>query len=68
MCAFRERQGLAKLNRRTEKKVKEMAMQAEEERRHADQYKEQVHTHTDSITGGWHGNVCAVKSLKYRNI
>ena len=40
--AFRERQALAKTNRRADKKMKEMAMQADDERRHADQYKEQV--------------------------
>ena len=38
----RERQALARLNRKAEKKMKEYIMQAEDERRHADQYKEQV--------------------------
>ena len=32
----------AKSNRRLEKKIKELMMQLEDERRHADQYKEQV--------------------------
>ena len=34
---------LAKNNRKLEKKYKEALLQGEEERRHADQYKEQVH-------------------------
>ncbi|XP_023930461.1 myosin-10-like [Lingula anatina] len=38
----RDRQALAKSNRRLEKKLKEMVMQVEDERRHADQYKDQV--------------------------
>ena len=33
---------LAKSNRKLEKKYKEALLQGEEERRHADQYKEQV--------------------------
>ena len=33
---------LAKNNRKLEKKYKEALLQGEEERRHADQYKEQV--------------------------
>lgn len=39
---FRERAAANKLVRRTEKKLKEVFMQVEDERRHADQYKEQV--------------------------
>ncbi|KAI0207651.1 hypothetical protein LSAT2_007632 [Lamellibrachia satsuma] len=38
----RDRQALAKANRRLEKKMKELIMQGEDERRIADQYKEQV--------------------------
>jgi len=38
----RERAAANKLVRRTEKKLKETMMQIEDERRHADQYKEQV--------------------------
>lgn len=38
----RERSGLQRANRRLEKKLKELALQVEDERRHADQYKEQV--------------------------
>jgi len=38
----RERQQLSRNNRRQEKKLKELTMQMDEERRHADQYKEQV--------------------------
>ena len=38
----RERNTLQRANRRLEKKLKEMAVQAENERVHADQYKEQV--------------------------
>lgn len=33
---------LSRANRKVEKKMKELIMNAEEERRHADQYKEQV--------------------------
>ena len=40
----RERQQLNRLSRRQEKKLKELTMQMDEERRHADQYKEQVTT------------------------
>lgn len=39
---LRERAAVNKLVRRTEKKLKEVFMQVEDERRHADQYKEQV--------------------------
>lgn len=39
---YRERQNLAKINRRTEKKLKEFALSIEDERRNAEQYKEQV--------------------------
>jgi hypothetical protein len=38
----RERQALSRINRKVEKKLKEFVLQAEDERRHADQYKEQV--------------------------
>lgn len=40
--SLRERALLAKNNRKLEKKYKESVLQVEEERRHADQYKEQV--------------------------
>ena len=39
----------AKSNRRLEKKIKELMMQLEDERRHADQYKEQVEKVRDII-------------------
>lgn len=39
---FRERAIANKLVRKTEKKLKEVVMQVEDERRHADQYREQV--------------------------
>ena len=42
LAFFRERAMLAKNNRKLEKKYKEALLQGEEERRHADQYKEQV--------------------------
>ncbi len=43
ICALhRERAAANKIVRRTEKKLKEVFMQVEDERRHADQYKEQV--------------------------
>lgn len=38
----RERAIATKIVRKTEKKLKEVMMQAEDERRHADQYREQV--------------------------
>lgn len=38
----RERLAQAKANRKMEKKLKELLMQVEDERRHADQYKEQL--------------------------
>lgn len=37
-----DRQNFAKSLRKSEKKVRELSLQVEEERRHADQYKEQV--------------------------
>lgn len=43
--SLRERTLLAKNNRKLEKKYKEAMLQVEEERRHADQYKEQVGLH-----------------------
>jgi hypothetical protein len=39
---FRERFAQQKINRKQDKKLKELVMQLEDERRHADQYKEQV--------------------------
>lgn len=39
---FRERAIANKLVRKAEKKLKEALMQSEDERRHADQYREQV--------------------------
>lgn len=45
LVCFRERAMLAKNNRKLEKKCKEAMLQVEEERRHADQYKEQVCSH-----------------------
>jgi hypothetical protein len=39
---LRERFAQQKSNRKQEKKLKELVMQLEDERRHADQYKEQV--------------------------
>ena len=38
----KERFAQQKMNRKLDKKLKEFAMQLEDERRHADQYKEQV--------------------------
>ncbi|XP_052263225.1 myosin heavy chain, non-muscle-like isoform X5 [Dreissena polymorpha] len=38
----KERNNMQRANRRLEKKLKEVALQAEDERRHADQYKDQV--------------------------
>lgn len=40
---LRERAMANKLVRKTEKKLKEVVMQVEDERRHADQYREQVY-------------------------
>lgn len=37
-----ERLGLQKSNRKMEKKLKELILQLEDERRHTDQYKEQL--------------------------
>ena len=42
MCFLRQRYDLSKLIRRSEKKIKDAGLQAEEERRLADTYKEQV--------------------------
>ena len=42
MSFHRERMAQAKLSRKQEKKVKETFLQLEDERRHADQYKEQA--------------------------
>lgn len=42
LCRFRERAIANKLVRKAEKKLKEALMQSEDERRHADQYREQV--------------------------
>lgn len=41
-CVRRERLAQQKANRKSEKKLKEFIMQLEDERRHNDQYKEQV--------------------------
>lgn len=58
ICALhRERAAANKIVRRTEKKLKEVFMQVEDERRHADQYKEQVNEtqnanlHSQSVLG-----------------
>lgn len=48
----RERAAANKLVRRTEKKLKEIFMQVEDERRHADQYKEQVARHAGALQPG----------------
>lgn len=53
---LRERQGATKLVRRTEKKLKEVLLQVDDERRNTEQYKDQVrgfslsasHTHPKS--------------------
>lgn len=45
----KERAAANKLVRRTEKKLKEIFMQVEDERRHADQYKEQMEKAADHI-------------------
>lgn len=43
LCSwFRERQGATKLVRRTEKKLKEVILQVDDERRNTEQYKDQV--------------------------
>jgi hypothetical protein len=42
-CPCSDRAGLAKALRKSDKKVREVSLQFEEERRHADQYKEQVY-------------------------
>jgi hypothetical protein len=42
LLRFRERFAQQKINRKQDKKLKELVMQLEDERRHADQYKEQV--------------------------
>lgn len=47
---IRERTQLQRLLRRQEKKLKDLAIQAEDERRHADQYKEQVTYFSDGKT------------------
>lgn len=39
---FRERQAATKLVRRTEKKLKEVILQVDDERRNTEQYKDQV--------------------------
>ncbi len=40
---------LSRANRKVEKKMKELIMNAEDERRHADQYKEQVRSFTSDV-------------------
>lgn len=42
LLLIRERQSQQKINRKLEKKMKEIVMQLEDERRTVDQYKEQV--------------------------
>ena len=56
---FSERMAQAKINRKAEKKMKENLLLLEDERRHADQYKEQsekvIHTLSFSILNDfWH--------------
>ena len=41
-CLSSERMAQAKMNRKQEKKLKETLLMLEDERRHADQYKEQA--------------------------
>lgn len=45
----REKAAANKTVRRTEKKLKEVMMQVDDERRHADQYKEQVSTRMERL-------------------
>lgn len=47
---LRERAISNKLVRKTEKRLKEVMMQSEDERRHADQYREQVLNRCSSVT------------------
>ena len=42
VCVCRERQQASKLVRRTEKKLKEVILQVDDERRNTEQYKDQV--------------------------
>jgi len=42
MFYCRDRQNTAKANRKLEKRTKELQLQAEDEKRHAEQYKDQV--------------------------
>lgn len=44
LVCFSDRATFAKNLRKSDKKVRELSLQVEEERRHADQYKEQVIT------------------------
>lgn len=46
---FRERQQASRLARRTEKKLKEVLLQVEDERRNADQFKDQVRLIPDAF-------------------
>ena len=57
----RERFAAARANRKLEKKLKELVMQGEDERRHADQYKEQL----DKVRGV---KDCVFTSVMYPNI
>lgn len=50
-----ERMLAAKANRKLEKKIKELMMQLEDERRHADQYKEQ----NEKVSGTGHYKLCS---------
>jgi len=49
---FRERMAQSKNNRKLEKRMKEMVLQIEDERRHADQYKEQVEKANNRVKVG----------------
>jgi hypothetical protein len=46
MC-YREKAALAKTNKKVDKRAKELAVQAEEEKRNADQFKDQVRQHAN---------------------
>ncbi len=58
MLHSRERQQMSRMNRKLEKKMKEVVLQAEDERRHADQYKEQVLSDWVWVSGLPAGCVC----------
>lgn len=50
MFVFRERQQASKLVRRTEKKLKEVILQVDDERRNTEQFKDQVMLATNSFS------------------